>query len=712
MKRSPGAVALLCVAVLSFALLLAQEQEDRTLLGWAEMRAIVNEASGERPLQAALEMAPYPRLRPRSEYEARFRESEVVERLAREYGFSGIEIESYPSPGSSWFPVRGELWMVEPEARKLYDVRDVVIALCPGSESGETTAELVDVGAGGRPEDYQGRDVKGRIVLGSAPAGTLQRLAVLERGALGVLSYNSMRPDDYPDQILSQSISPAAAQDRKPGFGWSIAPRTGRQLAALLAQGRKVVLRSIVAADSAPGEMELVHALIPGDGSSPQEIMISAHLYEGYIKQGANDDNSGCALILEMGRTFNRLVKEGLLPRPRRNIHFLWVPEISGTMAWLQRHPEVRQKLIADLNFDMVGLGLRLGYSAFVMHRTPDTLPSYLNDLCADILEFVADLNRERLRYRHHGYGFTLPVVAPTGSRDPMYYLVEKHYGASDHAVYIGQGIPAVIFSTWPDMFYHSSQDTPDKLDATQFKRAAVVATAAMTVLACADDALAARVTAEALARGTERMGAAQRKGLGYLADAGDAAALVEAYKEARNAVAHQSEVEKAVVRSSAVLYASPEEAAKRLAAFDARIEQRARALLDEIRAFYEAAAQRLKAAPVEPAPTPMEAAAAGMIVERPGGEAGGMMMGFGGGRGAGAGMDRLPPEQRAAVQAAMAKVPQHMTSELNVLLGRKKSVLEIRNFLAGEFEPLPLADLMDYLQAQEKLGRVKIAGR
>jgi hypothetical protein len=49
------------------------------------------------------------------------------------------------------------------------------------------------------------------------------------------------------------------------------------------------------------------------------------------------------------------------------------------------------------------------------------------------------------------------------------------------------------------------------------------------------------------------------------------------------------------------------------------------------------------------------------------------------------------------------------MTSELNLLLGQNKTVLEIRDFLTGEFEPLPLADLMEYLRAQEKLGALKL---
>ena len=70
------------------------------------------------------------------------------------------------------------------------------------------------------------------------------------------------------------------------------------------------------------------------------------------------------------------------------------------------------------------------------------------------------------------------------------------------------------MFITWPDMWYHSSQDTPDKQDATQYKRGAVVGIGAMTVLATGGDVMASRVVAENLARGTSRMGASQVKGV------------------------------------------------------------------------------------------------------------------------------------------------------------------------------------------------------
>jgi len=67
--------------------------------------------------------------------------------------------------------------------------------------------------------------------------------------------------------------------------------------------------------------MEVVHATIAGDGSTNQDVVVSAHLYEGYLKQGANDDNSGCALTLEIGRAYVKLISEGKLPKPKRTLH-------------------------------------------------------------------------------------------------------------------------------------------------------------------------------------------------------------------------------------------------------------------------------------------------------------------------------------------------------------------------------------------------------
>ena len=69
-------------------ILLGQEKEDRTLLSQQEMTAIINEVSGERAMHHVLELVPYQFVRPPAEYQGHFRESEVMAKFAREYGFS------------------------------------------------------------------------------------------------------------------------------------------------------------------------------------------------------------------------------------------------------------------------------------------------------------------------------------------------------------------------------------------------------------------------------------------------------------------------------------------------------------------------------------------------------------------------------------------------------------------------------------------------
>ncbi len=683
----------------------AQEVEDRALLPWDQMRAVINEASGERAMHHVLELTPYPRVRPRSEYLGHFRESEVMARFAREYGLSNVAIESFASGSALWQPTRGQLWQVTPHDRKLYDIFDVAVSLAANSEAGEVEALLVDVGTSARPEDYEGLDVAGKIVLGSAATGVLQRLGVWERGAVGVLSYNSLRPNSFPDQIPSQR--PATGSDgQATGFGWSIAPRTGRDLAAALARGEDVTLRSIVETESFPPELEVVHAEIPGDGSTDQVVVVSAHLYEGYIKMGANDDTSGCALTLEIARAYVSLIESGALPRPRRTIHFLWVPEISGTSAWLDAHPDVERHAIADLNFDMEGVRLSTSASAWVLHRTPDTFPSFLNDVAQNMMEFVAAINHERIRFRTNGYAFSWPVVSPNGSRDPFHVEIAKHYGASDHVIYLDRGIPSVMFITWPDMWYHSSQDTPDKLDPTQFKRAAVVGIGSMSLLASADDRLASQVAGESLSRGTERLGTAERKALAYLTEADSGPSLHLAYREAHNAVRHQAEVERGVVRSAAVLYADAEVAERQVSVLANLIDGRESAVQDGVDAYYRLRADQWGVRPRDLTLNDAERRASEMIVARgPNAPSG---TGIFARRAASA---ALTPQQRESVAAAEARIPQHMRAELRILLRQERSALSARDFLAGEFDPLPLDVLLDYLQVQEEIGFISLTG-
>jgi hypothetical protein len=317
-SRTALALAMAAITLPTTNPLRAQEREDRTLLTQAQMTAIINEVSGERAMHHLLELVPYQRVRLPEEYNGPFRESKVMAQFAREYGFSNVSIEVYQQGGTTPQPVVGELWMTTPKNTKLFDIHDLALALASTNANGDISADLVDVGAG-RGQDFDGKDVKGKFVVSSGNTGQVYGLAML-RGAIGVLGISAIgyqRSADYPNQIVWSTVN------AQPGtVAWSVTPEVQHNLSALLARGEKITIRSITKSEMVPIKAEYVHAEIPGDGSTTQEVAISGHLYEGLIKQGANDDNSGCALTLEIGRAYLKLIAEGKLPRPRRTINF------------------------------------------------------------------------------------------------------------------------------------------------------------------------------------------------------------------------------------------------------------------------------------------------------------------------------------------------------------------------------------------------------
>jgi hypothetical protein len=401
------------------------------------------------------------------------------------------------------------------------------------------------------------------------------------------------------------------------------------------------------------------------------------------------------------------LINEGKLPRPKRTINFQFVPEISGTNAYLTAHPDKEKNIIGTLNFDMEAIRVADSRSFWVLQRTPDTFPSYLNDIAQSMMEYIADISRERVRFRRSGYAASEPVESPRGSKDAFYIKIDKHYGSSDHVTYMQHGIPAVMFITWPDMWYHSSEDTPDKQDPTQYKRAAAVGLGGLAVISTGTDEMAARVVSDNLGRGLSRMGESHTKGLGYMADATDGTALTMAYKEARNAIQHQAEIEKGVITSASVLWTNVDDGKKRTAAFLPLIDARAAGLLNEVKAAYQLQASERSVAAVEPTLTPEEREAANLVVEvvpqvtQAGGRGGRGAGGGGGGRGG-----------RGAGGPAGPSLPEEFNAEFNLLLGKNKTVLQIRDFLSGEFTPLPLADVMAVLKAREAAGAIKLTPR
>src|SRR5262245_39160415 len=247
-----GLIAAVAVAAVTLS---AQEREDRTLLTQEQMTAIINEASGERAMHHILELVGYQKVRLPVEYEGNFRESEVMARFAREYGYNNVTIEKYGT-GTAWQPTQGELWMTAPQSRKLFDIHDIALTLATMNANGDISGELVDVGQG-RAQDYDGKDVTGKFVLSSGAPGAAYTQAIAHGaiGAVGTGTIGYQRASDIPNQIVSQQTN--ATQPNT--VAWNITPEVSRNLLAMLQRGQKIVIRSVTKSAQVPSHSEYVH---------------------------------------------------------------------------------------------------------------------------------------------------------------------------------------------------------------------------------------------------------------------------------------------------------------------------------------------------------------------------------------------------------------------------------------------------------------------
>jgi len=492
--------------------------QSTVLLPDETVQAVIAEVSGEIALHHELMFGPFERIRDEAEYTGLFRETEYLRGKLQEYGFSDIRVEYFEASGTQWAARRGRLTMIAPSLEKLADIDETAAMLAGGSSSAEVTTELVYVPDAGREESYKGIDVAGKIVLSEGSVGALFRAAVGRFGAAGVCAFNAPSSED-PNLVPWASLPRAG--DGKPGFGFNLPATNGRDLAARLKKGEKITVRAEVDTRQYPAKSEAVTALIPGTDAGGQELLVVAHLFEGYAKQGANDNYSGAACILETGRALLELSRKGAIPPLRRGIRFCWVPEISGTRAYIRKYPDEIRRIIAGINMDMVGEDLSKTRSWFITSLSPWSVPSFFNDIVQEFGELTAAMNNDA-----HGetYGrFNLKITSPQGSRMPFLYKSMGYDTGSDH-VMLSNGvvrIPTAYFECWPDDFYHTSLDTPDKSDSTQLRRVAFIAAASLLSASSAGEAQAPAFLSLAAGRGGKRIAEAMAQAYRIIGTAG-----------------------------------------------------------------------------------------------------------------------------------------------------------------------------------------------
>lgn len=702
------------VSLITFARQSRLPQYNKTtLLADAEIKALAAEINGLIAKDTVIELARSHRVQASEGFS---QAAQHIASKAKEYGLEHVQIERFPADGQKtyhtlrstpgWEATSGELWEEQPNKTKIADYDEMRVALADYSRSADVTAALVDVGAGASAKDYEGKEVKGRIVLAGGGVADVHKLACEERGAVGILSYQQNQvtgwSGDYADNVRWGHLSPYNAENK---FAFMISLRRAREYQQRLARGEQVMLRAIVKAEMKPSHYEVVTAVLTGSDAAGEEIVFSCHLC--HQKPGANDNASGAAAILEVARALTTLIRRGEIERPRRTIRFIWPPEINGTLAYFAEHPEIVRRMKAAIHCDMVGGNYAITKSILHVTHTPASLPSSVNAV-ADVFAEYAISGAAKAAA---GAGFADALISPEGTKDSFVADITPYEMGSDHDVYQEGSfrIPTIYLRDWPDVFIHTNNDTPANIDPTKMKRSTFIAAASGYFLARAGAADAARLADEVFARALARV-PKQRERARALESNG-----TDGEEEARNIIARALESDAEAIAS--VLMLAPG---------DKNLETKVEGLVDQLSGAWLVLTGRLteqrkgnrifftleqKEQPKEQSKprSPKEAS-------RP--------------RSVGADYRRVPArkvsgpmnvyyydyvaeraggELRAVEKISALPQGDIMLYEILNLVDGKRNTQAIRDYLAAAYGPISVEDVTDYLRLLEKVGVISM---
>jgi hypothetical protein len=366
------------------------------------------------------------------------------------------------------------------------------VALCINSFStppGGVVAPIVDVGEGRGAADYDGKDVRGAVVLGDAGAGRLWQMAVVQRGAIGVVStemesYIRPGPPDSPVDRSPQSEwdvlqwGSVPYDEARRGFGFKATPRAAARIRARLAAGSARV-RVEVASSFSPGAVRSLVAEIPGAVKPQERVLLVAHVQE----PGANDNASGCATLVELARAIVQGIRDQKVPAPGRTLTFIWGDEIRASRQWIADHPAEAKQVRYMFSLDMTGENTRLTGGTFLIEKAPDPAAVWPRPSDPHTEWGSSPVKAESLRGTLLNDLFLAVCLAGTGT-----VQTNPYEGGSDHSVFLASGVPSVLAWHFPDRFYHASLDRPAMTSANEMKSVGVCTAATALLLAGATE--------------------------------------------------------------------------------------------------------------------------------------------------------------------------------------------------------------------------------
>lgn len=258
-------------------------------------------------------------------------------------------------------------------------------------------------------------------------------------GAVGVVIYNEGNNPGRTGVINGTLGGPGVAI---PVVGTTYA--LGEQLYNELAGGPVVVHMDVSTASAESTSQNVIGTLV---GTDPAQgiVYMGGHYDSVAFAPGANDDASGVAATLEAARV---LATKG--HRTKATLKFIAFGAeetgLNGSYEYVvANEAEVTAKGLGMINLDMIGVGNTLS---------------------------IGTLDGANTTFRDY-----------TGAKATAMSMPWQFFTAgtnSDHTYFAQVGVPASFLSQGPDPYYHTSQDTLDKIQPATLEANGELATATM----------------------------------------------------------------------------------------------------------------------------------------------------------------------------------------------------------------------------------------
>lgn len=371
--------------------------------------------------------------------------------------------------------------VVEPAELKLADFREDPIQVITQSipaDHREVPLEIVDMDRGSDAENYTDIDLSGKLLFTHAQVKKFRW--AFQRGAVGILSDYLNETDffrssqDVPDVRNYTGFWWDYSDGEAKGFGFVLSARLSRRLKELCVLQKERYAQGLtdspypkanayVDASIEEGQIEVVEAILPG--KSTETLYITAHLCHPYAS--ANDNASGVSGAIEVLIALKQAIDQGKLEPLKKTIKVVLIPEFTGTYCYV--NDKDMSNGIAGINLDMIGARQEGITGPITLTHLPYASPSIIGELASLLMEEIKqepscqeDILLQNVR-----------------TREEEFMLGSDHFILSDPQV----GIPTLMLGQMPDLYYHTSGDTLERMDMTVLKYSTVLAASCIYLL-------------------------------------------------------------------------------------------------------------------------------------------------------------------------------------------------------------------------------------